>query len=111
MYKNIIETLNKSEEKQISTANENNSEHSWRPLTENDDSNDNADNNADNAKVYAEPCRTSKMERFSTKVKGLKLLNVFTKRSILVVWLGSEYASAKWFNRTFACQLKIWWFT
>ena len=35
------------------------------------------------------------MERFAKTVNGLKVLTVFPISSILYVWQGSEYASAK----------------
>ena len=45
------------------------------------------------------------MKRFAKIVNGYKLLTIFTKRSILDVWQGSEYASGIddlsfyiWFN-------------
>ena len=43
---------------------------------------------------YSEHSQTSKMEHFGKKVSNWKLLTIFRKRSILNVWLGSEYASA-----------------
>ena len=43
---------------------------------------------------YSEHSQTSRMEHFVRKVSNWKLLNIFRKRSILDVWLGSEYAFA-----------------
>ena len=34
------------------------------------------------------------MERFAKIVNGYQLLTIFTKRSILDIWQGSEYASS-----------------
>ena len=41
--------------------------------------------------MYSEPSQTSKMERFVKTVKDLQPLSIFTKYSIVDVWLGSEY--------------------
>ena len=43
--------------------------------------------------VYSTPCQTSRMVYFAIMVKGLKLLTIFAKYSILHVSQGSEYAS------------------
>ena len=45
--------------------------------------------------AYSEPSRTSKMELFAKIVNSRTPLIIFTKSSILDVWLGSEYASFK----------------
>ena len=45
------------------------------------------------AKTYAEASQTSKMELFEKIVNNLKPLTIFTKSSVLNVWLGSEDAS------------------
>ena len=39
------------------------------------------------------PSQASKMEQFVKIVNGIKLLTVFTKSSILDVWMGSKYTS------------------
>ena len=43
--------------------------------------------------AYSEPCQTSKMGRFAKIVDGPKLLTIFAKHSILIVWQGPEHAS------------------
>ena len=43
--------------------------------------------------TYPEPFETSKMECFAKIVNEFYTLTVFTKRSILDIWQGSEYAS------------------
>ena len=47
------------------------------------------------AEAYSESCETSKTKRFGKIVNSLKLLTIFTKRSILDIWQASEYASEK----------------
>ena len=47
------------------------------------------------AETYLEPYQTSKMELFVKIVSGFWLLTIFAKRSILNIWQGSEYASAR----------------
>ena len=42
--------------------------------------------------THSEACQTSKVELFAKLVTGFQPLNVFTKCSILDVWLSSEYA-------------------
>ena len=42
---------------------------------------------------YSKPCQTSKMKRFAKTVDGRKPLTIFSKRSILDVLLGFNYAS------------------
>ena len=44
--------------------------------------------------VYTEPCKTNKVELFAKLISDWKQLTIFGKSSILVVWKGSEYASA-----------------
>ena len=52
------------------------------------------------AETYPEPCQTSKrVELFAKIIKGWKPLNIFTERSILDVWQGSEYTIAQIINR------------
>ena len=46
-----------------------------------------------NSEAYSEPCQTSKVEIFAKIVNGFCQLTIFSKRSILDVWQGSEYAS------------------
>ena len=46
------------------------------------------------AKEYSKPNQTSKMEFFAKINNGFHPLTIFTKNSILDVWLGSEYPSA-----------------
>ena len=46
-----------------------------------------------NPETYSELSRTPKMERFAKIVNGQKPLTVFSKRSVLGVRMGSEYAS------------------
>ena len=43
--------------------------------------------------MYFEPSLISKMDLLAKTVKGFQLLTIFTKSSILDVWLSSEYAS------------------
>ena len=51
------------------------------------------------AEACLELCQTSKMERFAKVVNVWKPLNIFTKRSILDSWKGSEYVSGISYNR------------
>ena len=44
------------------------------------------------SEVYSEPCLTSMMVRFVKEVKDFWPLTIFSKRFILDVWQGSEYA-------------------
>ena len=46
--------------------------------------------------AYSEPSQTYKMERFVKTVSGQKPLIIFTKRSILDAWQGSEYTTEAW---------------
>ena len=41
-------------------------------------------------KACSEPCQTSKIKHFAKIINGLFLLTIFTKRTILDVWQGSE---------------------
>ena len=43
--------------------------------------------------VHSEPFQTYRMEVFATIVNGWNLLTIFVKRSILHVWMSSEYES------------------
>ena len=43
-----------------------------------------------------QPSQASKMEQFVKIVHGIKLLTVFTKSSLLDVWMGSKYTSVIW---------------
>ena len=43
--------------------------------------------------AYSEPYQTSKIEFFAKAVNDWKLLTIFEKSSILVVWKSSEYTS------------------
>ena len=43
--------------------------------------------------VNSEPSQTSNMDLFAKIINGWKTLTIFAKRSILDIWLGSEYAS------------------
>ena len=50
----------------------------------------------------SEPCQTSRMEGFAKIVNNWKLLNIFTKHSILDDWQSSEYtfgSGPKWFKK------------
>ena len=49
--------------------------------------------------MYSEWSQTSKMELFAKIVHGVQLLTIFSKSSILGVWLGSKYASHFSFSR------------
>ena len=44
-------------------------------------------------KAYSEPCQISKTVCFVKIVNDFKWVTIFTKRPILDVWQGSEYAS------------------
>ena len=46
-----------------------------------------------NAELHAEPTKILKMEFFAKIVNHWKLLIIFTKSSVLDVWVGSEYIS------------------
>ena len=46
--------------------------------------------------VLLEPGETSKMELFVKIVNNIKLLTIFTKSSILDIWMGSKYTSVFW---------------
>ena len=54
--------------------------------------------------LYSQPCQTSKMERFGKIVNRFQRLTIFTKRSILDVLQGCEYAS----GMIVQAQLFIW---
>ena len=45
------------------------------------------------SEAYSEHIHASKIERFAKIDKGWIALTAFTKRSVLDVWLGSEYVS------------------
>ena len=45
------------------------------------------------SKVYSEPSQASEMKLFDKIVNSWKPFIIFSKRSILCVWLGSAYAS------------------
>ena len=45
------------------------------------------------SKEYSEPSQASEMKLFEKMVNSLKSFTIFSKSSILCVWLGSAYAS------------------